>query len=150
MPVSKARAACSGSGWPSQARSDNTLAIGYASFCGELCAGCVGRCGRNWASRWRCSTQRRVYSNRPGRWSAIMEHFDLGAECPVLAGRHLPQGRHGQVQGRAAGAASGRAWARATSRKASAKSCGSAPAFSRVSWERLREVRLWVQEKGVD
>ena len=26
------------------------------------------------------------------------EHLDLGAESPVLAARHLPQGRHGQVQ----------------------------------------------------
>ena len=26
------------------------------------------------------------------------EHLDLGAESPVLAGRHLPQGWHGQVQ----------------------------------------------------
>ena len=26
------------------------------------------------------------------------EHLDLGAESPVLAGRHLPQGWHSQVQ----------------------------------------------------
>ena len=26
------------------------------------------------------------------------EHLDLGAESPVLARRHLPQGWHGQVQ----------------------------------------------------
>jgi hypothetical protein len=28
------------------------------------------------------------------------EHLDLGAESPVLAGRHLPEGWHGQVQER--------------------------------------------------
>ena len=39
-----------------------------------------------------------MYSNRLSRWSALIERLDLGAEGLVLAGRHLPQGRHGQVQ----------------------------------------------------
>ena len=60
------------------------------------------------------------------------EDLDLGAESLVLAGRHLPQGWHGQVQeGQPVRVRQG--LDRATSRKVSAKSCGSAPAFSRVS-----------------
>src|SRR5215831_5025039 len=128
MPVSKARAAWSGSGWPSQANSANTVATGCASFCGELCSGRVRRCGRNWASRWRRSTQRSVYSNRLSRWSAIMSTSTWArkARCwrgDICRSAGMARSRRGSR------CVSGKAWTGATSRKVSAKSCGCARAL---------------------